>query len=206
MGFSNPERTFKVTGQTVTNAQLHNLAQGYTNAELRTATSADTIYFPLNFAAVDCDLHDVNLLNEDFECAELYPNYGRIEHTRVNELVISSMVICDILDESTVNSILVYGRANVKHKCKVNHILVEYQGYSEIYDCDIDTLEVRGTVIITCSKVNKLEVHPGGRVFHNASVFNDVVIHRTPVLGEQNSGDDPYVLSPFNSKLQHILG
>ena len=195
MGFTRSrEKVAVIKDCHITSDEFLKRCIGKTAVELRNVQITSELYSILDFAAIDSTFYTLTLSNDDFECAELYPNYGRLEHTSVSDLIISSHVVCDIMDESDIQRMKVYGNATVRSGAIVNSIDVTAVGQVIIFGCDIPFLDVSGTVIVVNSSVDTLNLRAGGRLFHHNTKLKNRCYCNRPAHTGKIKLNDPYVL------------
>ena len=195
MGFSRPEeKIVKIKDSVIDAGYLQHACINKTAVELSHVKSSASLSSAIDFAAVDSVFESLTLYNDDFEQAELHPNYGRLEHTDVTDLVIGSYVVCDIIDHSSVRRLKVFGDATMKYDAYIHSIDVTPVGRVTILGCDVEFFDISGTVIVLNGKINMLNLHAGGRVFYCDTTFGTVGCDREVATGKIKL-DDPYVLN-----------
>lgn len=168
---------------------------GKTAVELRNVTATDELLTVIDFAALDSTFNRLTLGNDDFECAELFPNYGRLEHTTVTDLIISSHVVCDVMDKSDIQRMKVYGNATIRSDAFVNSLDVTPLGQVIILGCDVPFLDVSGTAIVLNSSIDTYNLRAGGRLYHHNTKFKCRCNCNRPAITGKIKLDDPFVLN-----------
>lgn len=196
MGFSRSKDQVAVVRDChLDNQYLLKCCIGKTAVELRNVTATSELFTVIDFAALDSTLNRLTLGNDDFECAELFPNYGRLEHTTVSDLIISSHVVCDVMDRSDIQRMKVYGNATIRSDAFVNSIDVTPLGQVIILGCDVPFLDISGTVIALNSTIDTHNLRAGGRLYHhNTKLKNSCHCNRPAITGKIKL-NDPFVLN-----------
>ena len=196
MGFARPsEQVAILKDSDVTRDSLLKACVGKTAADLRHVTTTEPLEIPIDLSAVDSVMNSLTLCNYDFEQAELHPNYARFEHTDITDLIVGSYVVCDIIDSSSVQRLKVFGETFIKFDAYIHSLDVTPVGRVTILGCDVDCLDVTGTVILSHCNVNTMNLRAGGRVYlYDTKIKCPAYCDRPAITGKLKL-NDPFVMN-----------
>lgn len=166
-----------------------------TSVELVNVKSSAPLSSAIDFSASDSFLGELTLHNDDFEQAELHPNYGRLEHTNVSNLIIGSHVVCDVLDYAKIQNMQVFGEATIRFDATVNLLDVTTVGKVTILGCNINNLDVSGTVIAHHCALGVVNLRPGGRLFLYGTSMQACDSTSRDISTGKIKLDDPFVMN-----------